>query len=185
MKRILTAAMVCATFLLAQVASAEGWRVGAAASFGDFEGDPNVPIDDSAVGFKLYGGYKFNNWFGVEGAYLNTSDFTQEATISSPKLDTSYSGFMVSAVGYVPLPGDEVEVYGKVGFFDFDQDLAISDANFQSGSEDGATAGVGAAIAIADNLGIRAEYEWFDIESGDFWSVNLGLEYRFGGPADE
>ncbi|MCK6370457.1 MAG: porin family protein [Gammaproteobacteria bacterium] len=54
-----------------------GWRVGAAASFSDFEwdDDPDGLIKDSTVGVKLHVQYQFNNWLAVEGAYHNTGDF--------------------------------------------------------------------------------------------------------------
>lgn len=163
-----------------------GWRVGAAASFSDFdwtEGDIDL-IEDSTVGFKVYTQYQFNNWLGVEGAYHNTGEFEELSTAPSPNdgnLDLSFDGFSGALLGYVPVPSEEIKLYGKVGYYDFDDELSRNGTVSSTGAEDGLMAGAGATIEIADNFGIRADFDWFDVEVGDLWAVNLGLEYFFGG----
>ena len=36
-------------------------------------------------------------------------------------------------------------------------------------------------MEISENLAIRADVDWFDADVGDLFSVNLGIQYRFGG----
>jgi OOP family OmpA-OmpF porin len=167
-----------------------GWRAGVAASFAGFEGT-DVPdatlgnkfIEDNAVGFKLYGQYRFNDWFGIEGAYHNTSDFEDESTDDSlpGTLKLSFSGFSAQGLLYVPMPTEEIQVYVKAGYYDFDDELSLEDNTNSSSSESGLVAGFGAMIEVSDRLGIRADIEGFDADVGDLWAVNLGLEYHFGG----
>ncbi|MCK6370458.1 MAG: OmpA family protein [Gammaproteobacteria bacterium] len=95
-------------------------------------------------------------------------------------LELSFDGFSGAVLGYVPVPNEEIRVYGKVGLYDFDDELGRNGRVTSSSSEDGIMAGFGAVIDIAENFGIRADFDWFDAEVGDLWSVNLGLEYAFG-----
>jgi OOP family OmpA-OmpF porin len=160
-----------------------GWRVGAAAGFADFEGDSGLAtiseVDDSAVGVKLFTQYQFNKWLGLEGSYFNTADFEEQTNAGN--VDLSLDGFAVDAVFYAPMPTPDIQLYGKIGYFDADSEVSLNGIADNQGSEDGVKFGAGAMIEIADNWGIRTDFDWYDADVGDLWSVNLGLEYFFGG----
>jgi hypothetical protein len=34
-------------------------------------------------------------------------------------------------------------------------------------------------INISDNWGVRTEFDYFDIDNADLWTLAMGLEYRF------
>jgi len=155
------------------------WRFAANAAFSDYDGD-TTGIDDSTVGFKFSAQLQMNKWFGVEAAYLNTSDFSNEQTVvGGPAGDLSYRGFSFSGVGYLPLLGDDIDLYGVLGYFDFDTDLSESDIVISSGHTDGLTIGAGATLHISDALGIKTEFDWYDVDDADLWSIILGVEYRY------
>ncbi|MEZ5563651.1 MAG: outer membrane beta-barrel protein [Gammaproteobacteria bacterium] len=170
--------------------NAPGWRAGIAASFANFKGD-DVPapelgdgfIDDNSVGFKAYAQYKINDWFGLEGAYHNTGEFEDKSkSLDLPgKLNLSFSGFSAQGLLYVPSPSEDVQLYVKAGFYDFDDELDQNSSTISSSSESGLVGGAGAVIEFSENLGIRADVDWFDAEVGNLFSVNLGIQYRFGG----
>jgi hypothetical protein len=167
-----------------------GLRAGVAASFGEFQG-ADVPdaalgnkfIDDNAVGFKFYGQYQFNKWFGVEGAYHYSGDYEDKSKSESlpGKLTLSFSGFSAQGLLFVPMPSDDVQAFVKAGFYDFDDELALAGSNISSAKERGLVAGAGAAIEVSEHLAIRADLDWFDAKAGDLLAVNLGLQYSFGG----
>lgn len=170
----------------AQSAEVPGWRVGAALSYGSFKGksDPNAGLDnkfieDDAVGGKLYGQYQFNSWLGVEGAYHDTAQF--EENTDSGKLKLSFQGFSLQGLIYVPVPSEEIQAYLKAGYFDFNDDLSLNDVTHATSSETGLVVGGGAIIQIADRVGVRLDYDWFNADVGDLWAFNLGVEYYFGG----
>ncbi len=188
MKRWLIAALaLAAVSVQAEDAERQGqWRLGAGAAFGQFETDDKI-FDDSQVGFQFTGGYRFNNWFGIEGGYLNTGDFEVFVPAGQPGSpipgggtgEISYSGFHIGVIGFLPTPSEQVELFGKVGFYDFDGDLKVNGVTESSGSIDGAMIGGGATINIAERWAIRAEFDWFDVDAADLWTVILGGEYRF------
>lgn len=188
MKRTAMLGLLALLSLSAQAEVPE-FRVGIAASFGQFEGD-NVPdpslgnkfIDDNSVGFKVYGQYQVNDWFGIEGAYHSTGEFEDESTSASlpGELSLSFTGFSLQGMYFLPVPAEEIQAYLKAGYYDFDDELGLNGTNLSSSSETGLVAGAGALIDIGDNLAIRADFDWFDAEAGDLLTVNLGIQYAFG-----
>ena len=169
------------------------FRVGAAASFGSFEGkdvsDSSLGknfINDSAVGAKLYGQYQFNSWFGVEGAYHNTNEFEDKSDSEdlSGKLTLTFTGFSAQALFFAPMPSEDLHVYAKAGYYDFDSNLGLDGSNISSSSETGLVYGGGALIDIGDQLAIRADLDVFDANAGSLLTVNIGIQYSFGGPKD-
>jgi opacity protein-like surface antigen len=157
------------------------WRLAASAAFSDYDGE-TTGVDDSTVGFKLSAQYQFNELFGVEGAYLNTSDFESPQVAGGTSSGTNevvFRGFSIAGVGYLPLAGDDFDVYGLLGYFDFDTDLSIDSVVASSGHTDGLFVGAGATIRISEQMGVKAEIDWYDVDNADLWAAILGLEYRF------
>jgi len=203
MKRMMMAA---AMLLAVSLASAEDntdthtrFRVGVAAAFSDYEGDPSLPIDDTALGLQLYAQAQLNSWFGIEGGYFSSGAFeTDLAPNSNPVVDcvpsklqfcnteVEFKGFSLSAVGYLPIGGDDsdIDLYGKIGVYNFDVDMTTQNASSvvpsSLGTSSGITAGAGAVINIGNNMGIRTEFDYYDIENTEhLWTLAMGLEYRF------
>jgi len=190
MKQFLFAGALALASWAAQAApDVPGWRIGIAASFADFDwtDDDLELISDSTAGAKLYAQYQFNPWFAIEGAYHNTGEFSDDVAGSDdPNLgngnyELGFTGFSAAAIGYLPVPGDEIKFFGKVGYFDFEDELSLEDNVISNGSEYGLMAGFGANLQITDRVGLRVDYDWFDIDVGDLWAINLGIEYHFGG----
>ena len=182
MKRTAIAAIF---FLMACVANADnddaGWRIGGALAYSEFDRSDGL-IDDSTTGFKLFAGYRFNSWLGAEGAYYNSADFSGDLTpgAGGGEADISYKGFSISGVGYIPLPGERVDLFVRAGYVDFTNvKLKIDGADVNTRTEDGLTLGLGTSLLVTDAIGIRLEFDWYDTNAADLWSFNLGAEYRF------
>lgn len=193
MKQVLLAGALALASWAAQAApDVPGWRIGAAATFADFDwtSDSSELISDSTAGVKLYTQYQFNPWFAIEGAYHNTGEFgddvagSDDPNLGNGHYELSFSGFSAAAIGYLPLPSDEIQFFGKLGYFDFDDELSLEDNVISNGSEYGVMAGIGANMQITDRFGLRLDYDWFDIDVGDLWAINMGIEYHFGGAGE-
>ena len=193
MKRCLTAIVLGLTATAALAADDQtdsqsdnkaGWNLGIAAAFGEYQFDSNQ-LDDSSVGFKLFAGYRFNQWLGLEGAYHNFGDFEEDTVPAVPGGDAiaQIDGFSASGLFFLPLGGEDFELFGKAGFYSFSQDIFVDDTTVGTNSPDGLHLGAGARFFISDQLAVRSEADWFNIDKGDLWSLNLGFEYLFGRPA--
>ncbi len=34
-------------------------------------------------------------------------------------------------------------------------------------------------LNVSDNIGIRAAFDWYDVNNADLWALGLGAEYQF------
>ena len=60
----------------------------------DLGGTPiDLDIDDDSVAWRLFGGYRFNRYVGVEGGYINFDEFESSASEAGqkPQLDHRYN----------------------------------------------------------------------------------------------
>ena len=146
--------------------------------------------DTSGTGFKIFGGYKFNENFAAELQYHDLKKYSY--TESETRYGTlRVKGIAISAVGILPLTR-EFSVFGKAGIASQMLDGYATDG-WSSGwlktTKAAPLLGIGTEYAINRNLSIRAEYEYFGVPTflkdgdqklkfrSDLFSV--GLNYRF------
>lgn len=185
MTRLLTAAIMGLTAATAVAAEPAAdypvWNGGIAASFANYSWSNGV-VDDNTAGVKIYSGYRFDKLLGIEGAYYNFGEFSDDTAPTQPGGDAKVdiSGFSLTGVIYAPIPNPDLDVFARLGYYDFSQDLKVDSVPSQSEHIDGLTAGAGVRLKVSDQIRVRAEGEWFDVDGGDLWTVNLGIEFLFG-----
>ena len=128
-------------------------------------------FDDNDRGFKVFGGYNFGVIplldIAVEGSYV---DFGQ-ASSSGQKVDTTgLDLFGLAAFNLGP-----IGVFGKVGSIWWNRDSNIGTLD-DSGID--MAYGIGARFQIK-SFGIRAEYEYFDIDGSDIGMFSAGVSWTF------
>gem|GEM_PF-7111038 len=71
---------------------------------------------DIDTGFKLFGGYQFNQYFGVAGGYNYLGQYTASPTAGASvgKAVVKTDSWNIFGVGTVPLPAD-FSLFGKLG----------------------------------------------------------------------
>ncbi|MFT5789319.1 MAG: outer membrane immunogenic protein [Shewanella sp.] len=184
MKKLSIVALAVLGLATSNVASAETDRVGAyvggqiGAFSADVEGD-----SESGQSYGAYGGYNFNEWFGLEGTLYVTNDFA----------DTEYASINAASFSVAPkftlVLNDTFSLYGKVGVASV---AVVVDSAFRNidYSGFGLTVGAGVNAAITDKLNIRLGYDFTsaDLDSDDFGAddvdmdlsnVTLGMHYQF------
>lgn len=127
----------------------------------------NIDIKDDDVGYKLFAGVKFT-LLAAEVGYVDfgsvdKSGFTGDLS--------GYNAFGVLSMGIGP-----VNVFGKIGGFVWESDFSVAQERYKEDGFDPAV-GIGAGINLG-NLGLRAEYEYYDIDEFDEVSMfSLGAVY--------
>ena len=186
--------LICLGLSLAfvQAAAAQdrsGPYVGFSAGSFDFADDEEI-IDGSTSTYRLIGGYRFNDNFGLEGGWGETGDIEESATEFFPPVGNisvnygvDFEVLTVRALGFLPL--DRVSLVGGVGYYDADftitataSALGVTASDSVSDSERGATL-VGGLELNLERIDIRGELEWFDIDEAEAWDFSIGVLFRF------
>jgi len=154
-----------------------------------------IADDDRDTGYKLYGGYKFNKNFAVEGGYFNLGKFGFVATtVPAGTLtgDIKLQGLNLDAVGILPIT-ERFSAFGRAGLNyaqardSFTGTGAVTVANPNPRKNDtNHKFGLGLEYALTESLGLRAEAERYRINDavgnkGDVDLFSVGLVFRFGG----
>jgi len=153
--------------------------------------------EDTDVGYKLLGGYKFNKHFAVEGGYFNLGQFgftASYAPASSFTGSMKLQGVNLDALGILPLT-EKFSAFGRLGVIYAEAKdtftgtgagagVAASDPNPKK-SDTNYKYGVGLQYDFTRALSMRGEWERYRVNdavgnTGDIDMVSVGLVYMFG-----
>jgi opacity protein-like surface antigen len=162
---------------------------------------PGTALDDSSTSLKLFGGYRFSDYLGVEADWRTIDDLEISESFFIPDVGTltttigaEVDALTIRVLGYAPLSWGSF-FYGG-GYFDYDADVHLR-ARLQGGPLPGPGPGPGADFDLTDStsdsggtaiigvqwefdsLNIRFNYEWFNFEDADVEQIGIGLAYRF------
>jgi OOP family OmpA-OmpF porin len=132
--------------------------------------------DDKDTAYKVFGGYKFNPNLFLEGGYTDFGELTASGPGGSASAEADALFFSVA--GAIPL-GDRASVYGKVGLFFWDASLSAT--GFPDSSEDGNDLlfGAGASFDLTSQIGIRGEWERYDLDGDNVDMLSVGVQFMF------
>ena len=129
---------------------------------------------DDDLGYKIFGGFNFGVIplldLSVEGSYV---DFGQASSSGIIKQEVDVTGW--DLFGLAALNLGPIGVFGKVGQIWWSRD---SNINVLDDSGNDMAYGVGARFQIK-SFGIRAEYEYFDLDSSDIGMFSAGVSWTF------
>ncbi|HEX7043747.1 MAG TPA: outer membrane beta-barrel protein [Burkholderiales bacterium] len=130
-----------------------GLGVGSSSLVDENDAMPGANVDDSDTGWKVFGGYSFNELLAVEVGYVDFGEF------SAATGSWEATGINVSALGTWPL-GSEFSLLGKVGANRWDAERRLGAT---SGDDTGTDIlyGVGLQYDFTDQIGGRFEWERF------------------------
>ena len=168
----LLAVLASTSAFAASAADDSGFYAGAGVgqSFVDERG-----YDDEDTAFSVFGGYQFNRYFALEGAYTDFGKIEPEALGSELEADA----VSLTAVGIVPIT-DKFSAYAKAGFsrWNLDTELpALTNTADDSGTDP--TYGLGVQYKINDAFALRGEYNRFEVEDIDLDVAQLQVRYSF------
>lgn len=157
-------------------------------------GTSSIKDEGQSTGYKLFGGYKFNKNFAVEGGYFDLGTFKYDATTvpaGNLRGQIKLSGINVDAVGILPFT-DRFSAFARLGvhqteaYDNFTGTGAINALNPNPiKRENNLKAGVGLEYAFSDHFSARTELERYRVNDavggrGDIDLVSVGLVWRVG-----
>lgn len=141
-----------------------GWFIGGTGGAVDAkQGCPGGPIagfscDDTSTGWRAFGGYRFNPYFGYEIGYADLGKITQTLAGFAP---ATFESTAIDVVLFVALPiGQDFSFFVKGGVFRWDVD-SPGFATTSSHGED-TTYGFGMHYNLTRNLALRLEYQKYN-----------------------
>jgi opacity protein-like surface antigen len=148
-------------------------------------------FDQDGLGYKVFIGVRPLDWLGFEADYVNfgdkDEDYSFDVAGETFDFNLKLEGYGIAgyAVGFIPI--GPVDIFGKVGLVSWDT-KAKSDGvaglpetafNWQRDSGEDLAYGVGVQFRLL-SLGLRAEYEIFDIDGLDDANfLSVGVSYTF------
>jgi len=166
MKKSYIALPLCALLIASSAYATKPGSVYAGVSYGKIQVDENTfDLDDNT--FKLFGGYQLSDLLAIEGHYASMDD-----TLQGVKFDASTIG--VSGL-FTPFRGQKLVPFGKIGINKIDA-KAINGVQTIKSDHTKLSVGVGAMLALSNNISIRGEYERFD---SDLNMLSIGISASF------
>jgi len=130
--------------------------------------------DNTAFGWKVFGGYRVNPYFGVETSYANFNKFDynyqfQQAGVQTGTADMTYKSYSVNLALVPRLPLEQgLYVQGKIGaaFTRTENTVNMTLPTFtqqtsSSKSKTNLLAGAGLGYDFPNGLGVIVEYEYY------------------------
>ena len=133
--------------------------------------------DDGDTSWKLFGGYRFNRYVGVEASYIDWGEVTASVNTGA-RVAAKQQSYGLAAVGTIPF-GERFELFGKAGFLQTEQETRRITPRPSTLDRDETELhyGLGVKYAFTRNWAVRGEWENTDKLKVELLSI--GVEYRF------
>jgi opacity protein-like surface antigen len=160
--------------------------VGVASADQEFKraGATNIDTDGYKAGGKIFGGYDFNQTFGVEAGHVDFRKADVNYTLGGVNTRGETDGHSTYLAAKATMPvNEQFSVYGKLGAARNKSELvSVNAAQNMSHSKTEAYGALGAQYKLNQNVSLIAEYERFGKRkdfgpNADVWTV--GAQYAF------
>ena len=158
----------------------EGFSIGASATRASVDvQDVGIDIDGDASGYRLFGGYMFNEKYGIEVG-LSTFGEPNDSTIPSD-MHVETSSYDVFGVVSYPLSAN-FSLIGKAGvaYSQTETEVGDDDETETRHSSTDLALGIGGEYEFTERFAIRGDVEWVDSKNaGAANMISLGGVWRF------
>lgn len=179
--------MLAVSIVISGTVFADAFYAGVSVSQSEIDADAGFSsFSDTDIGWKIFGGYMFNKYFAVEGAWVDFGDFSDTVVnpvfLSPAKAKLELDGFAVSGVASYPVNG-AFSVFGKLGVWAWSSDVKIAIVpGFSVDTDDDGTDvmfGAGGSYNFTQAISVRAEWERFTSDGDDADLLSISGVYKF------
>lgn len=140
---------------------------------------------DPSAGLKIFGGYRVNPYFAVEGflAHLGSYDsYAEDGWGTSAWVTANVGTIGVAAVGMYPI-SQRVSLIGKLGlhswwadgdYYVLDTSAGLQEWGTVDASGTGGMGGIGVEIGFGERAAMRVEFEYFGAQT-DYTDFGIGF----------
>jgi OmpA-OmpF porin, OOP family len=139
--------------------------------------DDDFGYEADDKGFKIFGGYEFNDYFAAELSYIGGATVIDETLFPTEEVDLR--ALSATFIARAPLTSG-ISMFGKVGMARYETDFTWTDRGDILGTDrirdNELTYGFGLAMSFGHKFEIRGEYE--TIENA-FETISVSGLFRF------
>ena len=136
---------------------------------GDYSSDgdiSNVNFDESESVYKLFGGWRWNQFFALQADYYDLGRLDSSSGGTNLQIETS--GYVARIEGTLPLAFFELFATAGIFYSDVDASTHTGTVKLQANERDtNPVYSVGAGFEIAERFVLRLEYEIIEIAEAD------------------
>ena len=133
-------------------------------------------FDGDDTTFKVFAGWRFSKYIGVELAYMDLG--APSDSVNDLRVEAKINGVAPYVIGTLPL--GPVELFAKAGYYFYDIKINAESIRSLDDSRQDFAYGAGVGITLFEHLHTRLEYEVIDIsdlkDSNALW---LSAAWRF------
>lgn len=154
-----------------------GGSIGAASLNEDFDG---LVVDDNSIAYRLVAGWRFNDYFALEGGYHNFGDFEQDFDNAGVPSTASLSadGFTFGAAGGIPV-SERFALTGRAGMFFWNGSAEINNVSQATPEDSNLYLGLGVQYDVGKRLQLTGDWTRYELESAVSGVFSVGLQYSF------
>ena len=179
MRKLLLASTLALVAGAAHADDLLGLYAGAGIMRAKMEDTFHTNFDFSNTSWKLYAGLRPTGFpLGIDVDYVDLGNQTAGTFLGIAHADAK--AFAAFAVGYLPIPVPNIDVYGKAGLARWQFSGNVGLPSLFAVSENGTDFawGVGGQVHFLDRFAVRIEYEHFNVrEADDVQLYSLGVSY--------
>ena len=158
-----------------------GWEIGGAV--GNVEISENLEefkFEDNATSWRVFGGYNFGRFFGIEAGYLDLGSFRDTVDVADQMVDVSAEadGFTAAIKGMLPL-GERFTAEARLGYYFYTAKATVAGIPEDDESERDPYAGVGLSYHLNDTIDLDLGFDYLDLDDIEPWMASLGVTIRF------
>lgn len=139
----------------------------------------DIDFEATDTGFKLFGGYRFNEYFSVEAAYIDGG--TPNDTVFGVTVESDAAAVQGSVIGTVPI-GERFGIYLRGSLISWESDNMATDGfttvtETTDGNDFGY--GLGGVFSVTGNFSLRGEFEGADLDGTDLRLLSVSGLFSF------
>ncbi len=170
------AAVAAVTLLAAPAAFADFYVGGAIGQTRVSESIDGLRIEDNSTNWRIYAGYEFNEYIGIEGSYLDLGEISDNVLGVPVKADAD--GWSLAAVGKIPL-SEKWAVQAKAGLYFWDGQSSVAGVTENDPGDQNPFVGLGVAYKFNEKTQLDVGVDYYDMDDVQPLVASIGLSFRF------
>lgn len=140
------------------------------------QSDGDLKFDGDDTSFQVFGGYRINQWFAAELAYIDGGSPSDNILDINAKIDSS--AFEVSLIGSLPLT-DVFSLHARAGVLSWDSELIAEGLKLAEDDGTDFSYGIGASLRFGPSAEARIEARSADLDGTDMRLYVLSGLWKF------